>query len=273
MYDNKWVKDHYNKIGKDEALRLFKNPEEEMKYEVHAHYLRQNIKRNDLVLEIGAGPGVFTKVLHDIGARITVVDISEMQIKENIAFSKENNISISIDSWHVADICDLSIFGNDTFDHVVAYGGPVSYVFERASDALTECYRVLKNNGKLLISVMSLWGTINTQLFGVLKLPMETNRKIIETGNLSKENIPGHNHFCKLYTSKELLKLLEINRFKENSVLGSSFLTTKYGNTLSDIRSNEDKWRELIDLEIRATRESGCSDCSSHIISISKKSV
>ena len=45
----------------------------------------------------------------------------------------------------------------ESFDAVVAYGGPLSYVFERLPRALAEVLRVLKPHGLFLTSAMCLW--------------------------------------------------------------------------------------------------------------------
>jgi len=55
----------------------------------------------------------------------------------------------------------------------MAYGGPLSYALDQRVKALKECHRVLKQGGYLLLSIMSLWGTMHRFLDGVLKVPME----------------------------------------------------------------------------------------------------
>ena len=37
----------------------------------------------------------------------------------------------AVESWHQIDMCDMSAFADATFDIVVAYGGPFSYVLDR----------------------------------------------------------------------------------------------------------------------------------------------
>ena len=49
------------------------------------------------------------------------------------------------------DITDLSRFPDRSFD-----GGPLSYVFDRADDALAEMLRVTRPGGYVLLSVSSL---------------------------------------------------------------------------------------------------------------------
>lgn len=58
-----------------------------------------------------------------------------------------------------ADVCDLSRFDSGTFDATICFGGPLSYVLDRADDALAELIRVTKPGGLLLLSVMSLIGS------------------------------------------------------------------------------------------------------------------
>ncbi len=271
MYDGQWVKDHYDSIGEDEINRLFKTPEDEIKFEVHAHYLRQSIKKGDSVLEIGAGPGAFTGILHELGAKITVADISERQIEANKKYAQARGFASSVESWHVLDICDLSTFKNETFDHIVAYGGPLSYVFEKAGTALDECRRVLKNGGCLISSVMSLYGTVNGGILSVLNFDLAVNMNILRTGDLTAENLPGHRHFCRLYSSETLRELLAEKHFTDTKLAGSSFLSTKLNERLADVRANPEKWAQLIALEIATTKQAGCTDSSSHIISVSRK--
>jgi SAM-dependent methyltransferase len=97
-----------------------------------------------------------------------------------------------------------------SFDCVVAYGGPFSYVLDRRDIALRECLRVLKPGGLLLLSVMSLWGTIHRFLPGVLAVPAEFNQRIISQGDITAATLPGRtSNWMHLFRASELREWLE----------------------------------------------------------------
>jgi len=60
-YDAKEITKYYDTFGLKEWDRLVSNPVEEVSLYIHNHYLRELIKPNDKILEIGTGPGRFTK--------------------------------------------------------------------------------------------------------------------------------------------------------------------------------------------------------------------
>ena len=137
---------------------------------LHSRVLEQFTPRGARVLEIGAGPGRFTEQLHRLGCRVVVGDISAEQLKLNRATARDRGFAESIDEWQQLDICNLDRFAGETFDAVVAFGGPLSYVFDERDQALSECIRVVKPGGVVLLSVMSLWGTLHRHLEAVLEL-------------------------------------------------------------------------------------------------------
>src|SRR5581483_3942067 len=51
--------------------------------ELHRRMLARHIRPGCRVLEIGAGPGRFTIALAELGARVTVTDLSEAQLAAN----------------------------------------------------------------------------------------------------------------------------------------------------------------------------------------------
>jgi SAM-dependent methyltransferase len=87
------------------------------------------------VLEVGAGPGRFTIELAAIGARVTVADLSEVQLALNVDRVSEAGAEASVERRVVADIVDLRQFADAAFDCVVCHGGPLSYVLEQADAA------------------------------------------------------------------------------------------------------------------------------------------
>ena len=55
-------------------------------------------------------------------------------------------------------------------------GGPLSYVFDHRDRALAECRRVVKRDGVLAVSVMSVWGTAHRYLEQILAMGAKVNR-------------------------------------------------------------------------------------------------
>ena len=111
----------------------------------------------------------------------------------------------------LADVTDLSAFADDSFDAVVCYGGPLSYLIDRAEAGLAELLRVTRPGGYVLLSVMSLVGAVVHYAELLLDLVrrdgIEPNEEIVRTGLLPQGE--GYGHLpMKLYRWSELEALL-----------------------------------------------------------------
>ncbi len=188
------ITQYFDDFGIEEWNRLVKTPTEEVKLAVHSHYLRQYVPPRGRILEVGAGPGRFTKVLAELGCRVVVSDISPVQLDLNRKHAQEFGFDPSVEAWLELDICDMAAVPAESFDAVVCYGGPLSYVFEQRDQALTQCLRVTKPAGLMCLSVMSLWGTGHAHLPGVLDVPVENNRRILRSGDSTPETLPENRH-------------------------------------------------------------------------------
>jgi hypothetical protein len=96
-------------------------------------------------------------------------------------------------------------------DAAVCYGGPLSYVLDRADRAVAELVRVVRRGGHVLVSAMSLVGAIAHYADGVLELAARDGPRkledIVETGFLPEE--PDYGHLpIRLYRWPELRELL-----------------------------------------------------------------
>ena len=114
---------------------------------IHMRLLEGYVRPGDRVLDAGAGPGRFTLELLRLGADVIALDISPGQLELLRARLPE------IEAL-VGDVTDLSRFADGTFDVTVCYGGPLSYVADRAERAVAELARVTKPGGHVLVSVM-----------------------------------------------------------------------------------------------------------------------
>ncbi|MCC6245834.1 MAG: class I SAM-dependent methyltransferase [Gemmatimonadaceae bacterium] len=270
-YNRESVAKYFDEFGDREWTRLQETPLAEVKLHVHAHYLRQYIAPGSHVLDIGAGAGRFTQILASLGASVAVADISPVQLALNKTYASAHNFAAAVTEWTEADICELSRYADSTFDAVVCYGGPLSYVFERRSEALNELCRVTKPGGYLFLSVMSLWGTIHEKLPGVLATDAADNARIVATGELRFDSAEGNRHQCHLFRADEFRALLRTTGWEVLALAASNCLSTAWGAPLEHIRADESRWAELLAMEVEATQESGCVDAGSHMIAVIRR--
>jgi SAM-dependent methyltransferase len=169
------------------------------------------------------------------------------------------------------DVCDLSVLDDASFDAVVCYGGPLSYVFERRALAVDELRRVVRPGGHLLLSVMSLWGAVHQALPGVLRVDREQNARIIATGDLHFGTDDETRHQCHLYRSGELAALLTSAGLEVELLSASNCLSTAWGELLREVRADDARWEELLGMEVEACREPGCLDMGTHLIAVARR--
>jgi ubiquinone/menaquinone biosynthesis C-methylase UbiE len=270
-YDPEAVERRYDLAGMAEYERHDRSPEMRMKLELHLTCLRSFVHSGSRVLEIGPGPGRFTEVLAAMGCRVLVVDISSEQLRLNRERAEEQGYAGCIEEWLKADICDLSALRGQRFDSIVAFGGPFSYVFEWRDRAMEECLSVLKPRGRLLLSVMSRWGSLHAFLQHVPPLPRDEIDTIIRTGDIAPSTTPqaaadGHHHHW--FTADELRGFLEAHTLSVEFMAASNALSTRWGELLED----EAAFAVVLELERQATQSPGALDMGTHILAVAARS-
>jgi SAM-dependent methyltransferase len=224
------------------------------------------------VLEIGAGPGRFTIQLAQLGARVTVTDISPRQLELNIEKVGGAGQEQAVQSRQLADLADLSDFESGTFDVITAYGGPLSYLFERAGTGLDELLRVTRTGGTVAFSVMSRWGTLHRFLEAVVELSrlgVDTeSAAIVRTGDLTgaAAGVEGMSlpHECHLFTWEEIEQLITGRHCHVIDASASNFLSVRNDEFLSAL--SPDEWAQFLDWEELACRSKGCLGGGTHIL-------
>lgn len=273
FYDPQMVGSYFDTFGEREWQRLVAAPIQEISLYIHRYYLEEHIKSGARVLEIGAGAGRFTQILVELGARVVAADISAGQLALNRRHAAELGFSSGVEDWLQVDICDLSCFADASFDAVVAYGGPFSYVLDRRGTALAECLRVLKPDGVLLMSVMCLWGSARRSLAGVLQgTPPEANRQITDTGDITPITFPGRQaNFMHLFRSAELRAWLEAAGLELLALSASGCLASPEDAQMENLRKDAGFWAELLRMELEASAEPGCQDMGTHLVAAARR--
>jgi SAM-dependent methyltransferase len=271
-YSAEAVMQHFDDFGVHEWERLTQSPSDEVSLYVHTHYLEKYIRKGMRVLEIGAGAGRSTQVLARLGAQILVADISSVQLELNKRFAAELGFQEAVIDWQQVDICDLSRFKPYSFDCVVAYGGPFSYVLDKRDQALSEGLRVLRSGGLILLSVMSLWGSAHARLDGVLSLQPPVNQQITSTGDITPATFPERKgNFMHMFRANELKGWLEQENLTIVNISASNAISLTWNEMLKEIRNDTEKWNELLRMELEACADDGCLNMGTHLIVVARK--
>jgi SAM-dependent methyltransferase len=258
-YDPEYIACFYDEYGEREWERFDVSEMDRVGLEVHLRLLREFIRPGMRVLDAGAGPGRFTLELARLGATIVVGDISPGQLE--LHKEKTASVEASIESRELLDILDLSRFEDESFDVVVCFGGPVSYVLGEADRAVAELLRVTKGGGHLLVTVMSLLGSARA-FFALLPQMIEdfgwqrAVSDVFATGDLPGDINNGH--VCRLYRWSDLEALLERHPCRLVTASAANFLS-----------AGNERWDErFLELEMDACREPGALDGGTHIVAV-----
>ena len=272
-YNAQGIAAHFDDYGIREWNRLVETPVDEVSLYIHTHYLKECVPAGSRVLEIGAGAGRFTQVLAELGARILVADISPVQLDLNRHHAHQYQFAHAVENWQQTDICDMDQWASGSFDCVVAYGGPLSYALDRRDAALQECIRVLRWDGVLLLSVMSLWGSAHRRLNGVLSIPAAANRRITGSGDITPDTFPGREgNFMHMFRAGEIREWLTRAGLAIVALSASNCLSIGWEDVLQEIRYDEEKWEELLRMELEACAEEGSLNMGTHMIAVARKS-
>lgn len=256
----------FDKYGEREWTRFEDGRTPPQSVQVHVQHLRRFVRAGDRVLDIGAGPGRFTIELARLGANIAVADLSPRQLELNREKLSAAGFEERVTERVLADVTDLSHFADVSFDVVVCYGGPLSYVVDRADEAVAELVRVTRPGGHVLLSVMSLVGTVVHFTQVVLDCArrdgVAMNDEIMRTGLLPQGK--GYGHLpMKLYRWSELETLLA----QHGTVVAASA-----AGLLPALYPDEPELREFIArVELELASEPGALSCGQHILAVLQK--
>jgi ubiquinone/menaquinone biosynthesis C-methylase UbiE len=265
-YDRERVASFYDEYGEREWTRFEDGRTPAPSLDVHLDHLRRFIRPSDRVLDIGAGPGRFTIELARLGAEVVAADVSENQLelhRERVtAAGCEERVSERV----VADVTDLSRWGDASFDSAVCFGGPLTYVLEDAEKGVAELVRVTKPGGHVLLSVMSIVGAIVHFLPLLLDLVRRDGAAksdaIVRTGLMPEE--PDYGHLpMKLYRWSELETLLSGH---------GTIVAASAAGLLPTVETDDPELRAfLARAELELAAEPGAISCGQHILAVLRR--
>jgi SAM-dependent methyltransferase len=265
-WDPERAADFYDDYGESEWTRFEDGRTPAPSLDVHVEHLRRFVHAGDRVLDVGAGPGRLTIELARLGAHVAVADLSPKQLALNRERLEEAALEERILERASADVLDLSRWDDASFDAAVCFGGPLSYVLDEADRGVAELVRVTKPGGHVLVSVMSLVGTVVHFLPLLLDLVrrdgVAKNEEIVRTGLLPEE--PDYGHLAmKLYRWSELEALLSPH---------GTIVAASAAGLLPAAQPDEPELREFLTrAELMLAEEPGALSCGQHIVAVLRR--
>lgn len=260
------VRAHFDAYGDAEWNRLVSTPRDRVSLEVHRRFLTEVLPSRGAVLEVGAGTGRFTIELARLGLTVLATDISEVQLDLNERHVGEAGFADAITDRRVLDIRDAATTEGGPFDAVVAYGGPLSYVFDDAGSAFGALVRAVRPGGVVVASVMATIGNLRhylpvavheTRQFGT------TFYDQVIAGDL--RGLPA-SHTCRMFRWREIQAMIELEPCHLVAASASNWLSLSEESVISELEADDQLWPWFLDWETAICREPGALDGGTHIL-------
>lgn len=267
------TREFYNRYGEKEWERLFRTPQDKLNFILHMDFLGDVLEKGKNVLDAGCGAGRFSVEFANKDCELTLLDISNEQIRIAKEKLEEYGVDTKLNKAIVGDIANLDTINDNTYDVTVCYGAPLSYLYDNYIEGIRELYRVTKPGGKVFVSVNNRLGVIRTLLgrenFDIVDFLSRREYwyidKVVEEGNLPIHPEVSHpaRHF---FESKELRAIFENTGFKNVELGSSPCLTVGLSDRVKEISKHEIAWETLIDLELKAYQNEATLDLGEFLL-------
>lgn len=134
----------YDLAADDYAAQFWNEFEKKHFDRLILNWFASQIPENEMILEIGAGPGEVSGYLAKRGVKCIGTDLSPRMIENAQRYFPEVR-------FEVRDFFNLG-YGNESFFAVIAYYAIVNLTLEEIRRAFEEVWRVLKDNGLFIFT-------------------------------------------------------------------------------------------------------------------------
>jgi len=278
VYDPKKLSDFFDTYGEKEWERLEGNLHGRVEYEVTMHILGRHLPEEGHILDAGCGPGRYSISLAKKGYTVSLVDISEEQLRMAGERIDEAGVRGNISEVRCLDICDLSDIPDATYDAVLCLGGALSYVRDERYRAISELIRVAKPGSPLIVGVMSLFGAFHLiSHFDVAEflLNIEDHCEWDPTTEFPDhlDSKLGSNQWhapMTLYSSEYMRKFMEGQGCEVLEMSATQSITSSYLAGLEKISGDPKATEMLMRLEKEFCTRPGVVDMGQHLLVVAR---
>lgn len=150
MEDSDIVRQYYDQNARTEWERLCLGGRMRPEFVLSARMLEGYIRPGDRVLDLGGGPGRYSLHLAQMGARVTLADLSPANVALALELARERGLPLRA---LTVNALDLSPLAGQVFDHVLCMG-PLYHLLEAGQQrqCVANCLAALRPGGTLFAS-------------------------------------------------------------------------------------------------------------------------
>jgi len=203
------VKEYYSGMNRREWKRLTRDAYHRLELDTTLSYLKKYLPPKGYVLDAGGGPGRYTIGLAKMGYDAALLDFAPELLLVAKRQIRKAGAQKSVKHVTQRTICDLSRFGDETFDAVICLGGALSHVLDRMEreKAVDELIRVAKKGAPIFVSVIGRIAVLVTEL---VRLPYEMELEIFPKLRDTGDYHGGHGFApCHFYVPEDIREAFE----------------------------------------------------------------
>lgn len=257
------IKEYYSNDYQEDG-RLTQDKVHHIEFLTTIKYIDKYLKKENRILEVGAGTGAYSLYYAKKGYRVDAVEL----VKSNVDIFK-NNIKKDMDiTVTQGNALDLSMYEDNTFDITLVLG-PIYHLFKKQDidKAIKEAIRVTKKGGIIYIAfilfdlTMLYWGFQDKNLFENFGEGKMISKDYMP--NNKEEYIFNINHYS---TVKEIM-----NKYNLNTM--HYVATDGIGRIIKDTLNNftEEEYNHYINYHLTICEREDLIGYSGHILYIGRK--
>jgi len=264
---SKIIEKFYNEHVDIEWGRLDRHP---LEFEITKKHINEILGENQLILDIGGGPGRYSLYYASLGHRVTLIDLSPANIE--FAKNKQVELNISLENTEVGNAISLNNIEDNYFD-VILCMGPLYHIINEVDrqSVISECKRICKTNGFIIFSFI----TKTAQTISVIQKFPERIEEWTETLEKAIEERLNNTQFDGGFTEAFFVDPLEVESYISQNglsvikVAGAEGLGSQSEMILKELPSGIfQKW---IDFSYKYSTDKSTLGASQHIICIAQK--
>ena len=276
VYDSSVPRKYYDSFGEKEWTRLSRDCPGELLYHVHMDVFCRYVYQDALVLELGAGAGIFSKELVRLAGQLVVSDISEEQLAINKSKMAELGLKDRIHDFRILDITGLKGINSDHFDTVICVGGALNYTFDKEQAAINEMLRVIKPGGIVIVGAVALFNSLMRYLAPIVdekkQFGIDATKWLMESGVQDADHYPVENeNFLHMMKSSDLDSLFENQHVQILEKRAAGIFSLAGDEALDLAKADQELWELVLTKEIEFSKDPAYLDCGANIIYVVRK--